>query len=108
MRVEDQPDHLLPPEQQITEMSPGTTFRKMVDDLFTHEAVAQRLEGQEENEKVKELTEEWKQTLTEHLEETALRGLNEFVDQLDYVLGREPTAEPLAADQRDELDKRVE
>jgi hypothetical protein len=42
------------------------------------------------------------------LEETALRGLNEFVDQLDYVLSQETTSEPLAADQRDELDKRVE
>ena len=108
MQVENQPDHLLPPEQEITEMSPGTTFRKVVDDLFTHEAVAQRLAGQEENEKVKALTEEWKQTITEHLEETALRGLNEFVDQLDYVLSQETTSEPLAADQRDELDKRVE
>ena len=71
------------PEQE-QEMSLATSLRHLVDDLFTDEVIAQRLENLSGNDEALEnLVENWKQGLTQHLVDSAQAGGHNIVATLD-------------------------
>lgn len=105
--LEDRAAHLPPSEQEVKEMSVTAALRKIVDDLFTYETVAEKLQDTEGNERIEALVSHHKLLLVEHLEETAWRGIDEFLAQLDNLHAQPglPLSPPPV--QRDELDQRI-
>ena len=81
-RPEPYPD---PPKQLLQEISLGTALRRIVDDLFTYQAIAERLHGIAADNAIEQLIETWKQGLTHHLEETAQASLQNVVAVLDLI-----------------------
>lgn len=105
--IEHRTEHPLPSEHETKEMSVAVALRKVVDDLFTCKAIAGKMEGSEGNERVEALVSHHKQVLVEHLEETAWRGVAEFLAQLEHLQAQPGLPLPPSLDQRDELDKRI-
>ena len=100
----DHQDHPLPPEEESWEMSFEMAMRKAVDDLFTCEAIGDRVKSIEDEERVEHFLDHHKQILIEHLVETAGRTVNEIVTALDNPqdLPNLPSSTP-----RDDAEKRV-
>lgn len=105
--IEDHPEYPLPSEKDTKEMSVTVALRRVVDDLFTCKAVAEKMEGNEGNERIETLVSHHKQILVEHLEETAWCGVAEFLAQLDHLQAQPGLPLPPSLDQRDELDSRT-
>jgi hypothetical protein len=78
----------------------------VVDDLFTYEVVAEKVQGQAGDEQLEELVKHYKQVLVEHWAETAWRTIDDFrahVDSLHPDVTPSPTPK-----NRDDLADRVE
>jgi hypothetical protein len=106
-RSEDQP-YLEPTVEEQWEKSFGVAIRKAIDDLFTYQPIAERLQQSEGDERAKLLVSEHKLILVEQIEELAGRTITELLDQLSP-----PQAQPglpLSAlpDWREDVDNRVE
>lgn len=74
MTVERQPvspDPLAPTPETVAEMSFGTALRKAVNDLFTCEAIAQKVQALPTTDVVPALLDTWKQGLVSHLQTQA-------------------------------------
>ena len=106
--IKDRPDHRPPSEQEIKEMSVAVALRKVVDDLFTCQAVADKLRGTEADQPIEALVSHHKQILVEHLEETAWRAVDNFLVQLDDLPTKPETPFPSLPDQRNDVSNRVE
>jgi hypothetical protein len=105
--LEDRTTHIPPFEQEVKEMSVAAALRKLVDDLFTYETVAEKLQDTAGNERIEVLVSHHKLLLVEHLEETAWRGIDEFLAQLDNLHAQPGLPLSPAPDPRDELDHRI-
>jgi hypothetical protein len=105
--IEDRADYPLPPEKVTKEMSITVALRRVVDDLFTIKAVAEKLQGTEGDQQVEALMGHHKQILAEHLEETAWRGIDEFLARLDNLQVQPGLPLSPSPDHQDELDSRV-
>lgn len=105
--IEDRPNYLSPSEQEVKEMSVTVALRKVVDDLFTCEVIAEKLQGAEGDQQVEALVSHHKQILVEHLEEIAWRGVDEFLAHLDHLQAQPELPLSPSPDQRDELDSRI-
>jgi hypothetical protein len=95
MTVEHQPtghDPLEPAQGTVTEMSFGTAVRKAVDDLFTCEAIAAKLQEIPANDAVPALLESWKQGLTSHLQTHAQTTVENVVANLTLLQSGESEA----------------
>jgi hypothetical protein len=86
MSVEDRPEHHL-----HSEHSPDWQERfsaaldQVVALLFTHQAIEERLRGREADEYLAMLLDNRQQLLTEHLEETAMLAIDDFLAHLDHL-----------------------
>ncbi len=111
MAVKDHPEHHHypgPPEELIVETSFATAIRRTIDDLFTRQDIAEKLQETQEDEEVESFVEGWKQSLTLHLEETAEVAVENFLTDFDrFQAAREPTSSPLPQ-QRTDIDNRVD
>jgi hypothetical protein len=105
--IEDRTGYLPPSEQEVKEMSVNVALRKVVDDLFTCEAVADKLRGSEDDPQIEALVSHHKQILVEHLEEITWRGIDELLAQLDHLQAQPRLPLSPSPDQRDELDSRT-
>ena len=108
IRVEDHSEHPSPSEQEIKEMSVAVALRKLVDDLFTHRGIAEKLARTEGDEQIEALLDHHKQVVVEHLEETAWRAVDNFLVQLDDLPTKPETPFPSLPDQRNDVSNRVE
>jgi len=98
MSAENRPEHephLDPPSQLVEELSLGATLYRLVDDLFTHQAIAERLQGTTGDTEMERLMETWKQGLTQQLEDTARLSVENVVAIIDLIQsgGRLPLSE---------------
>lgn len=85
-------DNYPPPSKETTEeMSLGVSLRSLVDDLFTYQTVAEKLKGINAGDTLPALVENWKQGLTQHLEETVHRSVDSVVSLLDLLQGGDTT-----------------
>lgn len=89
MRVEDRPEHQThpaPTPEDEQEMSFTTALRHLVDNMFTDQIIAERLQTIPGDGKALEvLVENWKQGLTQYLQETAQSGIHNIVATLDVI-----------------------
>lgn len=90
------------------EMSFEADMRTAVDDLFTCEAIATRLDGLEDKEPISTLLSHHKQVLIEHLVETASRAVDEFVTTLDFLKNESVNPSPPLPNQRTDAGNRIE
>lgn len=105
--IEHRTEPLLPSEHETKEMSVAVALRKVVDDLFTCKAVAEKLQGTEGDQQAEALVSHHKQILIEHLEEIAWRGVDEFLAHYDHLQAQPELPLAPSLDQRDELDSRT-
>lgn len=92
MKPEQQPDHILQPPKEVSEeMSLGSVLRRLVDDLFTYQTVAEKIQGLNAGDALPALVETWKQGLTQHLEETVYQSVENVVALLDLLQSGEST-----------------
>ena len=88
MSAENRPEHqpqLNPPSQLVEELSLGATLYRLVDDLFTHQAIAERLQGTAGDTEMERLMETWKQGLTQQLEDAARLSVENVVAIIDLI-----------------------
>jgi hypothetical protein len=80
-----QQSHGEPPVREDPEMSFPGQVRTAVDTLFTYQAVSERLRGRETDEYLTMLLDNRKQLLAEHIEETAMLAIDDFLAHLDHL-----------------------
>lgn len=88
MSVENRAEHQThpgPSKELTQEMSLGTALRGVVDDLFTNQAIAERLRALTGDPEVEALLETWKRDLTGQLEETARLSVENAAGIIDLL-----------------------
>lgn len=88
MSVETQSEHLTPvslSNEDIAEMSLANALRRVVDDLFTDQAVAEPMQANADNPAVQRLVEVWKQGLVRQLSETVQGSVENVVGILKLM-----------------------
>jgi hypothetical protein len=88
MRVEDRPEHHShpgPSPEDEQEMSLAATLRHLVDDLFTHQNIAEKLQPLARGEGLEMLVENWKQGLAQQLYDATQTGIGGIVATLDLL-----------------------
>lgn len=83
--VETAAAHPALPEHQLKEMSLSVALRKVADDLFTYETVAEKVQGSADEEQITALIEHYKQVLVEHWTETGWRTIEDFRAHIDSL-----------------------
>ena len=91
MSKERQDHPPLPPKEASEEMLLGSALRYLVDDLFTCQTVAEKLQGINAGDALPALVETWKRGLTQHLEETVHRSVDSVVSLLDLLQSGDTT-----------------
>ena len=89
MSVEERPElqpNLGPSENEQEENSFGNAIRLAVDNLFTRQDIADRLQGNREDDQIKTLLLDSKRDLVERLVETAEQSVEGFFTGLDELL----------------------
>jgi hypothetical protein len=86
--TEQQPaqTHLEPATTEQPEMAFGVALYKLVDDLFTHQAILPLLERTGDNPAIEALVADWKQALIKHLETAAQSMLVNAAAGLSNIL----------------------
>ena len=110
MSVESRPEQLSHPDpspEVVQEMSLGVTLYRVVDDLFTHQAIAERLGSIAGDPEVEALLDTWKQQLTAELAETANRTVENVVGLIDF-LGSAGATVSISSEERQEWERKVE
>jgi hypothetical protein len=86
MSVEDRPERQLHSEQPPDwQESFAAALDRVVGLLFTHQAIGERVCGRETDEYLAKLLDNRKQLLAEHLEETAILAIDDFLAHLDHL-----------------------
>lgn len=109
MSVETRPDQLGPPDpapELVREMALDTALRRLVDDLFTHQAIAERLGSIAADPEVEALVNTWKQQLTDELAETAYRSVENVAGVIDLLHSAGATLS-LAPQERQEWERKA-
>jgi hypothetical protein len=109
MSIEDRPEHhrqAEPPVEEDPEMCFSGALTNLVDDLFTCQPIAEALRGTEGVEQIESFVKDWKQGLTEYLQETMEIVVENFAIDLKrfqfgqgITLSPSPNQEPNARDQ---------
>jgi hypothetical protein len=98
MRTEDRPGHHRQAEPSIEddpELSFSGALRDLVDDLFTCQPIAEALQGVERDEAIEAFVNDWKQGLTQHLQEMMEIVVETFlIDLKRFQLGQTTTFSP--------------
>lgn len=92
MTAETRPNQYVypqPTKEQDEEMSLPAAFHRVVDDLFTHQVVAETLAVIADDAAMERLVQTWKQSLAHHLAETAQVSLENVVATLNLFQGHD-------------------
>jgi hypothetical protein len=102
MTPESQPLHqeapFEPSKKVASEMSFGAAMRRAVDDLFTYQAIGEKLPAGPKDEGIDALLETWKQGLTLHLQEAAQGMVQHVVANLNLI--QSGASQPLSEAER--------
>jgi hypothetical protein len=88
MSLKDRPEtaaHHGPSETEVWEMSFAAALRRTVDDLFTCQAITEKLEGMPMDDVMTAVLESWKQDLAQELSDAAQSAVQNIAATLDLI-----------------------
>ena len=88
MSLENRPEATAYPvlsETEVWEMSVAAALRRVVDDLFAYQIIAEKLEGVPMDDVMTAVLESWKQGLAQELSDVAQAGVQNIAATLDLI-----------------------